>query len=72
MLTGIVKKNAVLMIDFALEAQRIHVLAPSDAIQQACLVQFRLMTTMEALMGTLPIALVLAPAVKPGARSSWQ
>ena len=59
MLIGIVKKNAIMMIDFALEAQREHHLAPPDAIYQACLVRFRpiMMTTMAALFGTLPIAL---------------
>ena len=59
MLIGIVKKNAIMMIDFALEAQRQHGAAPSDAIYEACLVRFRpiMMTTMAALMGTLPIAL---------------
>jgi len=61
MLIGIVKKNAIMMIDFALEAQRMHNVPPSDAIYEACLVRFRpiLMTTMAALMGTLPIALGL-------------
>jgi HAE1 family hydrophobic/amphiphilic exporter-1 len=59
MLIGIVKKNAIMMIDFALEAQRVHGLAPAEAIHQACLVRFRpiMMTTMAALIGTLPIAL---------------
>jgi HAE1 family hydrophobic/amphiphilic exporter-1 len=59
MLIGIVKKNAIMMIDFALDAQREHGKAPADAIYQACLVRFRpiMMTTMAALMGTLPIAL---------------
>jgi HAE1 family hydrophobic/amphiphilic exporter-1 len=58
MLVGIVKKNAIMMIDFALEAQRTG-MAPGDAIVEACLVRFRpiMMTTMAALMGTLPIAL---------------
>ena len=61
MLIGIVKKNAIMMIDFALEAQREHGKAPADAIYEACLVRFRpiMMTTMAALMGTLPIALGL-------------
>jgi len=61
MLIGIVKKNAIMMIDFALEAQRTHGLLPADAIHEACLVRFRpiMMTTMAALMGTLPIALGL-------------
>jgi HAE1 family hydrophobic/amphiphilic exporter-1 len=59
MLIGIVKKNAIMMIDFALEAQRVQRLSPSEAIVEACLVRFRpiMMTTMAALVGTLPIAL---------------
>jgi HAE1 family hydrophobic/amphiphilic exporter-1 len=59
MLIGIVKKNAIMMIDFALEAQRAHGTAPAEAIYQACMVRFRpiMMTTMSALVGTLPIAL---------------
>jgi len=59
MLIGIVKKNAIMMIDFALEAQRTQGVAPADAIVEAGLVRFRpiMMTTMAALMGTLPIAL---------------
>jgi hydrophobic/amphiphilic exporter-1 (mainly G- bacteria), HAE1 family len=59
MLVGIVKKNAIMMIDFALEAQRVHQKKPAEAIYEACLVRFRpiMMTTMAALMGTLPIAL---------------
>ncbi len=58
MLIGLVKKNAIMMIDFALEAERAHGMAPSAAIVEACLVRFRpiMMTTMAALMGTLPIA----------------
>ena len=61
MLIGIVKKNAIMMIDFALEAQRSQHIEASDAIYEACLVRFRpiMMTTMAALMGTLPIALGL-------------
>jgi HAE1 family hydrophobic/amphiphilic exporter-1 len=61
MLIGIVKKNAIMMIDFALEAQRNQGMAPSEAIFEACLVRFRpiMMTTMAALVGTLPIALGL-------------
>jgi len=61
MLIGIVKKNAIMMIDFALEAQRTQGLTPAEAIYEACLVRFRpiMMTTMAALMGTLPIALGL-------------
>ncbi len=59
MLVGIVKKNAILMIDFALEKQRNEALAPSQAIFDACIVRFRpiMMTTMAALAGTLPIAI---------------
>ncbi|MCR6631840.1 MAG: efflux RND transporter permease subunit [Magnetospirillum sp.] len=59
MLIGIVKKNAIMMIDFALEAQRNQGLPPREAIRQACLLRFRpiMMTTMAAIMGTLPIAL---------------
>ncbi|MBC7951413.1 MAG: efflux RND transporter permease subunit [Rhodospirillaceae bacterium] len=59
MLIGIVKKNAIMMIDFALDAQRHQGLSPHDAIRQACLLRFRpiMMTTMAAIMGTLPIAL---------------
>ena len=61
LLIGIVKKNAILMIDFALEAQRIDKMSPHDAIRKACLVRFRpiLMTTLAAMMGALPIALGL-------------
>jgi len=58
MLVGIVKKNAIMMIDFALEAERAGA-TPHDAIYQGCLLRFRpiMMTTMAALLGTLPIAL---------------
>ncbi len=58
MLIGIVKKNAIMMIDFALEAQRQGGQSPAEAIFQGCLVRFRpiMMTTMAAIMGTLPIA----------------
>ncbi len=59
MLIGIVKKNAIMMIDFALDAQRKEGKAPMEAIYQGCLIRFRpiMMTTMAALMGTLPIAI---------------
>jgi HAE1 family hydrophobic/amphiphilic exporter-1 len=59
MLIGIVKKNAIMMIDFALEAQRRENTPPVEAIYQGALIRFRpiMMTTMSALMGTLPIAL---------------
>ncbi len=61
MLVGLVKKNAIMMIDFALEAQRNEGKSPEDAILEGSLVRFRpiMMTTMCALMGTLPIALGL-------------
>jgi HAE1 family hydrophobic/amphiphilic exporter-1 len=61
MLVGIVKKNAIMMIDFAIEAQRKDNKTPDEAIYQACLIRFRpiMMTTMAALMGSLPIALAL-------------
>jgi len=59
MLVGLVKKNGIMMIDFALEAQRIEGKSAREAILQACSIRFRpiMMTTMAALMGTLPIAL---------------
>ena len=61
LLIGIVKKNAIMMIDFALDAQRVHGMAPADAIREACVLRFRpiMMTTLAALMGALPIALGL-------------
>jgi multidrug efflux pump len=59
LLIGIVKKNGILMIDFALAAERIEKKSPEDAIYQACLLRFRpiLMTTMAAIFGALPLAL---------------
>ena len=56
---GIVKKNAIMMIDFALEAERERGLAPREAIYEACLLRFRpiLMTTLAALLGALPLML---------------
>ncbi|MFZ5787773.1 MAG: efflux RND transporter permease subunit, partial [Acidobacteriota bacterium] len=61
MLVGLVKKNGIIMIDFALDAQRREGKAPAEAIHEACVVRFRpiMMTTMAALFGTLPIALGL-------------
>jgi len=61
MLVGLVKKNGIMMVDFAVEAQREHARTPREAIHEACLVRFRpiMMTTMAALVGTLPIALGL-------------
>jgi HAE1 family hydrophobic/amphiphilic exporter-1 len=59
MLIGIVKKNAIMMIDFALDAERTQGKSPEESIYQGALVRFRpiMMTTAAALMGTLPIAL---------------
>ena len=59
MLIGIVKKNAIMQIDFALEAERHHGLTPERAIYEGCLIRFRpiMMTTMAALLGAVPIAL---------------
>jgi hydrophobic/amphiphilic exporter-1 (mainly G- bacteria), HAE1 family len=59
MLIGIVKKNAIMQIDFALDAERQHHMAPIDAIYEGCVIRFRpiMMTTMAALLGALPIAL---------------
>jgi hydrophobic/amphiphilic exporter-1 (mainly G- bacteria), HAE1 family len=61
MLIGIVKKNAILMIDFAIEAERREGKTAEEAIFYACITRFRpiMMTTMAALMGSLPIALAL-------------
>jgi multidrug efflux pump len=54
-----VKKNAILMIDFAIDAERSRNLSPRDAIYEACLLRFRpiMMTTMAALLGAIPLAL---------------
>ena len=59
LLIGLVKKNAILMIDFAIEAERKEGKSPADAIYEACLLRFRpiMMTTMAALLGALPLAL---------------
>jgi len=59
LLIGIVKKNAIMMIDFALEAERVEGLPPREAIYQACLLRFRpiMMTTMAAILGALPLML---------------
>ncbi len=61
MLVGLVKKNGIMMVDFALESQRTKKMDPETAIFEACVIRFRpiMMTTMAALMGTLPIALSL-------------
>ncbi len=59
LLIGIVKKNAIMMIDFALDAERNRGLAPLDAIREACLLRFRpiMMTTMAAMLGAMPLAI---------------
>jgi len=59
LLMGIVKKNAIMMVDFAIEVQRQEKLSPAEAIYKACLIRFRpiMMTTMAALLGSLPLAL---------------
>ncbi len=61
LLMGIVKKNAIMMIDFALDAERTEGLSPEDAIYKACVIRFRpiMMTTMAALLGAVPLALAL-------------
>jgi multidrug efflux pump len=58
LLIGIVKKNAIMMIDFAIHAERTLGLAPREAIYQACLLRFRpiMMTTLAALLGAVPLA----------------
>ncbi|MDB6140876.1 MAG: Acriflavin resistance protein [Verrucomicrobiaceae bacterium] len=63
LLMGIVKKNAIMMIDFALEAERTQGMSSYDSIHQACLLRFRpiLMTTMAALLGALPLAMGFGP-----------
>ena len=59
LLIGIVKKNGIMLVDFAINAEREHHMAPTEAIRQACLLRFRpiLMTTMAALFGALPLML---------------
>ena len=66
LLIGIVKKNGILMIDFALDAQRNRGLAPQEAIFQACLTRFRpiMMTTLAALLGALPLMLGYGPGAE--------
>jgi multidrug efflux pump len=61
LLIGIVKKNAIMMIDFALEAERKRGMRPEEAIYQACMLRFRpiMMTTMAALCGAIPLAVGL-------------
>jgi len=59
LLMGIVKKNAIMMIDFALEAERVEGLTPEESIYKACIIRFRpiMMTTMAALLGAVPLAM---------------
>ncbi len=66
LLIGLVKKNAIMMVDFAVEAERTRDLSPKESIFEACLVRFRpiTMTTVAALVGTLPIALGLGAGAK--------
>ncbi|HEY0352607.1 MAG TPA: efflux RND transporter permease subunit, partial [Enterovirga sp.] len=66
LLMGIVKKNAIMMIDFALQAERGEGLSPKDAIVRACLLRFRpiMMTTLAALLGALPLALAHGPGAE--------
>jgi multidrug efflux pump subunit AcrB len=61
LLMGIVKKNAIMMIDFALDVERAEKLTPEEAIYKACIIRFRpiMMTTMAALLGALPLAIGL-------------
>jgi HAE1 family hydrophobic/amphiphilic exporter-1 len=67
MLIGIVKKNAIMMIDFAIDAERTRGATPLEAIREACLIRFRpiMMTTFAALFGTLPIALKIGASAGP-------
>ena len=66
LLIGLVKKNAIMMVDFAVEAERTRNLAPKESIFEACLVRFRpiTMTTVAAIVGTMPIALGLGAGAK--------
>ena len=63
LLIGIVKKNGIMMVDFALEGERAARLSPQDAIREACLARFRpiLMTTFAAMLGALPLVLATGP-----------
>jgi multidrug efflux pump subunit AcrB len=63
MLIGIVKKNGIMLVDFALDAERARGLAPREAIYEACLERFRpiLMTTLAALLGAIPLAIASGP-----------
>ena len=72
LLIGIVKKNAIMMIDFALQAERLEGKSPREAIHEACLLRFRpiMMTTFAALFGAMPIAFGQAGARNCGSRSA--
>ena len=71
LLIGIVKKNAIMMVDFALDAERHEGLTPEESIYQACLVRFRpiMMTTMAAMFGALPLAIGMG--IGSELRSCW-
>ncbi len=66
LLIGIVKKNGIMLVDFALEGERRHGLTPERAIYEACLARFRpiLMTTMAALLGAVPLAFAAGPGAE--------
>ena len=77
LLIGIVKKNGIMMVDFAIEAERKEGKSPDDAIYQACLLRFRpiMMTTMAALLGAVPLAVgrgVGSELRRPWAFPSWE
>ena len=74
LLIGIVKKNAIMMIDFALDAQRHHGRTPEQAIREACVLRFRpiMMTTLAALMGRCRSPSAWAPAPNCASRSAWR
>jgi len=63
LLIGIVKKNGIMLVDFALEGERVRGLKPAPAIYEACIARFRpiLMTTMAALLGAVPLAIAVGP-----------
>jgi multidrug efflux pump len=73
LLIGIVKKNAIMMIDFALDAERHEGMTPRDAIYQAALLRFRpiLMTTLAALFGALPLMFASGPARNCASPWAW-
>src|SRR6187399_2456177 len=66
LLVGIVKKNGIMLVDFALEAERRRGLSPVEAIHQACMERFRpiLMTTLAAMLGALPLVLAVGPGTE--------